>query len=142
MKIRPEVMRFAEAMEKKLKKNDYKGGWKKMGHYELCARIYSELDELISEESNGGKKLEAVDIANFAMMIFDNLTEMKSLKQVITEACGLHDRCKVNLNVFAEQSGMKMNEVYRKLCEWNEKKEVNLSDENGVMFIKPNWSEK
>ena len=67
---------------------------------------------------------------------------MKNLKQVINGACGINDRCKVNLNVFAEQSGMNMNEVYRKLCEWNEKKEVYLSDENGTMFVKPNWSER
>ena len=77
--IRPEVMRFAQAMELVLRKNDYKGGWKDMGDYKLLERAYEELEEcrieMRSLKSGSMRRAsrEMVDVANFCMMFFDNL---------------------------------------------------------------------
>lgn len=79
MKIRPEVMKFAEAMERKLRKNDHKGGWNTSEFWYLSTRLEEErreLDRAIirAVRSNKWKAVigEAVDVANFAMMIADN----------------------------------------------------------------------
>ncbi len=79
MKIRDSVMRFAEAMEAELKENDHKGGWKECNIHYLIGRLRNECVELEDvlwgrREMSGNKGIrnEAVDIANFAMMIFDN----------------------------------------------------------------------
>ena len=85
---RPEVMRFALEMEKKLRANDHKGGWENENYSYLFDGITREAKELenvldsigIFESTNPKiskeKKLEIIgecaDIANFAMMIFDN----------------------------------------------------------------------
>ena len=80
--IRPEVMRFAAAMELVLRKNDYKGGWREMGSYKLLERAYEELEECRREmrESKSGcmrrASREMVDAAAFCMMFFDNLYSM------------------------------------------------------------------
>lgn len=52
MKLRPQVQAFAEAMEKKLRENDHKGGWKDVcgcttGY--LTRRLRTELRELVTE---------------------------------------------------------------------------------------------
>ena len=82
IKVRPEVLEFAKEMEKKLKKNDWKGGWDNCSPEELIRLLKREVDELeyYLEEYYDHKdrgylyrmSLEAVDIANFAMMIWDN----------------------------------------------------------------------
>lgn len=94
MKLRPEVQKFAERMEARLKLNDYKGGWEEMADDELIDRMEGEIGELqealfgrckschrlcdsglgdyyIPEESEDPRD-EAADVANFAMMIADN----------------------------------------------------------------------
>jgi hypothetical protein len=80
--IRPEVMRFAAAMELVLRKNDYKGGWRELCSYKLLERAYEELEECrreMRESKSGGMRRasrEMVDAANFCMMFFDNLYSM------------------------------------------------------------------
>jgi hypothetical protein len=105
--VRSEVAAFAVAMERKLRENDYKGGWKDEPRHYLLASLCNELAELVSSfkpiekarESTyasvrllryaaseletfgpcGGPVLritddvigEAVDVANFAMMLAD-----------------------------------------------------------------------
>jgi len=81
-KCRPVVIWFAEWMEVKLEENDHKGGWDDMGFPELIERMKDEIQEL---ESVIDKNIddpviraravlrECADIANFAMMIADNV---------------------------------------------------------------------
>lgn len=90
LKLRPEVARFAALMERTLRENDHKGGWKKCEPEWLLNRLGEEVQELVDAqqrlkwalpmEDRGdipvfrkvlalGK--EAADVANFAMMIAD-----------------------------------------------------------------------
>ena len=71
-------------MEKKLRENDYKGGWRECDYSYLFERIWHEFKELLScfDRTDTGETVptksaeviceEAADIANFAMMIADN----------------------------------------------------------------------
>lgn len=91
---RPEVMAFARAMEEKLRKNDHKGGWEACGALYLGRLIIGEVVELLAalgvdeptvrvmfvsalEEYDvsdvDDPQLEAADVGNISMMIFDNL---------------------------------------------------------------------
>jgi NTP pyrophosphatase (non-canonical NTP hydrolase) len=74
--IRPEVMAFAHVMEERLRRNDYKGGWKNCKSDYLIKRLceeYLELRDAIREKGMWGPWVrgEAADVANFAMMIWD-----------------------------------------------------------------------
>lgn len=84
LKLRPEVQAFAEDMERTLRNNDYKSGWKRMMYCGLMTRLRQEVEELHGaiglpcgecghkEEYETSKKKtirEAADVANFAMMI-------------------------------------------------------------------------
>ena len=78
-KVRPEVMRFAEAMEKVLQKNDFKGGWDEMSLGEIFDRIEVEFkeagdawDSVKKREHYEKVSLELIDVANFCMMFYDN----------------------------------------------------------------------
>jgi NTP pyrophosphatase (non-canonical NTP hydrolase) len=87
---RPEVVAFADAMERQLRANDHKGGWRDEHHDDLLARLREETEELAGvldlgqgnsahfypNDPNGPKwsdevRREAADVANFAMMIAD-----------------------------------------------------------------------
>ena len=46
--LRPEVQRFAELMEVKLRENDHKGGWDECGNGYLKRRMRTELRELFA----------------------------------------------------------------------------------------------
>jgi hypothetical protein len=85
---RPEVEWFADLMEGVLRKNDHKRGWQEMTHAKVIARLREETDELdgafqawTMARVAGGKAhdearafiCEAVDVANFAMMLADNV---------------------------------------------------------------------
>ena len=79
VQIRPEVRAFAQSMEEVLRKNDHKGGWHNMSFAELVGCIAKENAELVRAfnshpTANYWRDIchEAVDIANFAMMIFCN----------------------------------------------------------------------
>ena len=73
--VREEVHDFAEAMEKVLKENDDKDGWEECSNLYLIQRLVEETSELmkyLDAGEFGDMCKEAVDVANFAMMIFDN----------------------------------------------------------------------
>jgi len=75
IKMRKEVKWFAELMEEKLKKNDWKSHWKNASFEYLFGRIVDETEELYFAE--GKEKIdECVDIANLVMMIADNCKKM------------------------------------------------------------------
>lgn len=77
--IRKPVEEFARAMEAKLRKNDHKKHWSECGIDYLMYRLRGELMELESAII-GGRNYddicdECVDVANFAMFVFDNLSK-------------------------------------------------------------------
>jgi hypothetical protein len=121
MKLRPEVRRFAELMEAKLRENDYKGkrGWRRDGVQALLYRLCEETAELVASFSADKRDQsfraliiaehhlcaaasalknytptlttnfrgiartkasvdEAVDVANFAMMVVDVLEDLSA----------------------------------------------------------------
>lgn len=75
--LRPEVLAFAHLMERQLRANDHKPGWKGDSAQSLWRRVNQEAHELgeavVNREAidsiEAGK--EAADVANFAMMIAD-----------------------------------------------------------------------
>lgn len=90
--LRPEIQWFAEQMERKLRKNDWKGGWQDDTEESLLERIQEELDEAkeayenLRDERNKliccrdqeridklKRELinELADVANMAMMVAD-----------------------------------------------------------------------
>jgi len=78
--LRPEVIWFAGRMEKKLKKNDHKGGWSEDMLPYLGKRFGEEVNEFIDamySNNAEGTINEAADVANFAMMIADILAKRK-----------------------------------------------------------------
>ena len=71
---RPEVLAFADAMEAKLKENDRKRHWYRLGMQTLSMRLTQEREELRRAVKSGDPAevlREAADVANFAMMIAD-----------------------------------------------------------------------
>jgi hypothetical protein len=76
-KVREPVRWFAERMEQTLRANDYKGGWKHCSFKYLLHRMREELKELrLAIEAYSDEEIiirEAADVANFAMMVADNM---------------------------------------------------------------------
>jgi len=64
--LRPQVQKFAELMESRLREYDHKGGWKKDDARTLTRRLVANADTLPA----GGVEA-AVDTANYAMMLAD-----------------------------------------------------------------------
>jgi len=82
VKLRPQVAAFAQAMERKLRANDHKGGWDDEDPEWLMDRLKEEVAELeaaittrdggpLSGRAQRRTRSEASDVANFAMMISD-----------------------------------------------------------------------
>lgn len=72
--VRPEVQIFGQAMERALAENDHKGGWMSETDVYLLERLKDEVRELEQALACGSDEAimhEAVDVANFAMMLFD-----------------------------------------------------------------------
>jgi len=87
--LRPEVLAFAQLMERQLRANDHKPGWKNDLAMDLLPRLREETDELEEATNRLAKQLgwgdaalylessrnnvarEAADVGNFAMMIAD-----------------------------------------------------------------------
>jgi hypothetical protein len=69
MELRPEVLAFAEAMERRLKENDDDRGdeWKKGDPLWLFDRLEQELDEAVEMDASTD---EWVDAANFLMFLW------------------------------------------------------------------------
>jgi len=81
-KPREQVQWFSKEMEKELLDNDHKGGWDKCDDGYLTWMLKSnliKLSELIFQEPKDVQKVikEATDVANYAMMIADNLRSAK-----------------------------------------------------------------
>ena len=74
--LRSSVRKFAEAMELVLQKNDHKGGWGEMYIDTLFERLKTEVGELQrcfdKQYDNEGIAKESIDVANFAMMLWEN----------------------------------------------------------------------
>lgn len=74
---RPAVTWFASQMEKKLKENDYKGGWGTMTFEDLFILMKKEANEILASWMASEKKdpqaiiRECADVANYCMMIAD-----------------------------------------------------------------------
>jgi hypothetical protein len=79
VRIRPAVMKFAEAMELKLRENDHKGRVTDVRFDYALDRLWDEIRELdragfghvnisTTKEESAAIKTECVDVANFAMM--------------------------------------------------------------------------
>jgi len=71
MEVRDGVRKFSLAMERKLRANDFKGGWKDCTLAFLEGRMKEELLEYL--ESSGDVD-ELPDIANFCMMVWTRRT--------------------------------------------------------------------
>lgn len=76
IKLRPELLAFAVAMEKKLRKNDHKTGWHDQPLEAHVKFLLLELEEfkvalefLKTKDARG----ETIDIANFALILWDKL---------------------------------------------------------------------
>ena len=73
--MRPALQRFAVDMERVLSlrlENDHKGGWTHTPLKYLHNRLLQEIGEYFGNEAEGNyDEDELVDIANFAMMIWD-----------------------------------------------------------------------
>jgi hypothetical protein len=75
---RPVVLWFAEHMDRVLRRNDHKGGWQSMSLGDLRDRLRQECIELemaLDAKPDSVALDEAVDVANFAMMIADRLSD-------------------------------------------------------------------
>ncbi len=85
MALRPVVREFAAGMEAKLRMNDHKPHWGTCSLECLRARLGQEVAELDGALEEGDPRLirgEAVDVANFAMMIADVAAQRKTLPEV------------------------------------------------------------
>ena len=82
---RPEVLKFAVLMEKVLKQNDHKGGWKEVSLDYLNRRLIEEVAELLHETASrvypkeNAMTKEAVDVANFCMFLVDNFGNLDGI---------------------------------------------------------------
>ena len=88
--VRQEVMEFAILMEDVLRDNDWKGGWNKMSIGDLIVRAQQELDEvkeaglaynILFSDGKMQLKRECADVANFMMMVVDNIDGRHELEQ-------------------------------------------------------------
>jgi hypothetical protein len=86
--LRAEVMWFAEAMEVQLCANDHKPGWHDMPLLRLLVRLEQEARELRRAIERDQARpnaahwiiTEAADVANFAMMIADNVARADAVR--------------------------------------------------------------
>ena len=74
--IRPAILKLAAAMEEKLRQNEHKGGWNACDHEYLLNRLLDEYQELVKAVAEYDAEAileEAADVANFCVMIVDNV---------------------------------------------------------------------
>ena len=91
---REEVHLFSCGMEQKLKKRDGYGGWRHLPLDYLAKKLEAELRELLISmkyESAGEVMSECVDVANFAMFIWDIMRTQPD-KRVGTVRRGTKDK--------------------------------------------------
>ncbi len=72
--LRPEVQRFAEAMERRLRANEHKSGWQSCDSSFLMGELEKNYDALWKLQPTDKVDIlcRCANIANFAMMIADN----------------------------------------------------------------------
>lgn len=80
--VRKAVKDFAVLMEEKLRKNDHKSHWSKESFTYLFSRLDEEMKELnqaVASAKTDCERItdEAIDVANFLMMITDNMKELQ-----------------------------------------------------------------
>ncbi len=81
IKVRPEIVFFAKAMEKIMAENDKEKGdsWRHMPHDELQSLFLEEVEE--TKEDNAKLK-EWIDVALFCMMIYNNTVGRHNPSQI------------------------------------------------------------
>lgn len=98
IELRPVLKEFVMEMERKLRINDHKTGWHDCAIEWLLNRAYEELDEVRDAYKNRGDIysgdhqkiiMECADVANFMMMIADNVQRNQNIAQ---NALGSSDR--------------------------------------------------
>lgn len=90
VKLRPEILAFAEAMELKLQKKDaIREHWSRSTDSFLFTRAVEEIGELARTFRFGTIENvldECVDVANFVMMIFNNTsTKSRKLDRIVED---------------------------------------------------------
>jgi len=84
--LRPEVGNFAMAMELMLRNCDHKGGWHNTPLSTLkncCLEQFYTLNQALSKRDFDQVQKQAVDMANFSMMIFSNVENIKVMDRKI-----------------------------------------------------------
>lgn len=74
--VRPEVKKFAIAMEKRLRENDFKGGWNEEKPEYFVNKIIKHLRRLNNDViyiDLHYSKIECINVSNYCMMLYDNL---------------------------------------------------------------------
>lgn len=96
--IRPAVMKFAEAMERTLRENDNKKGWRGMTFEEIFDRVSDEYTEakyemawVHKDEHYFRVAEELIDTANFCMMFWDNLHPYEAVKPTPPQPPAIED---------------------------------------------------
>lgn len=88
--VREEVKRFAIAMEDRLRENEWRGylddknGWESMSRQRLFNELTFEavnLSVAIQTRSKPKMLMMSADVANYAMMLFDNESRSKKDKK-------------------------------------------------------------
>src|SRR6185295_15949032 len=64
LRLRPEVAAFAQEMERKLRANDWKGGWKDNDVRGLMARVVEELAEVIPTVGQDPTAVELLELVS------------------------------------------------------------------------------
>lgn len=86
--LRPTLADFAVQMEKKLRKNDHKTGWRDLPIEALHRLLLLEVKELeVALDFLGVEDVqdECKDIANFAMMLYDRVELDKERKRRVSK---------------------------------------------------------
>ena len=74
--VRPEVKNFAIAMEKRLRKNDFKGGWHNEKPTYFVNKIFEHSRQLRNDILYNDlyySTIDCINIANYCMMLCDNI---------------------------------------------------------------------
>ena len=94
---RPEVVAFADAMEEKLRANDWKGGWKDDASGALMTRVREEFREFEqahlayprdTDAYRANLRAEGADVANMVMMVLDVCGALSTPSALPAQAAG------------------------------------------------------
>lgn len=83
--MRHSVQDFALEMEKTLRNNDHKIGWRACPRRQLLSMLKKEVEELEAALIDGDELsilAESVDVANFAHMLWDNVDYLQKQRMV------------------------------------------------------------